>query len=84
MAKKSEVKKITVKVKRGFMAAGKVVPAIIKSGKDGKDLTDCIVELPVSFARELIANGKAVETSERKNFDLPKEEKTLEDELADL
>lgn len=84
MAKKPEPKKITVEVKRGFMAAGKVIPAVIKSGKDGKDSATCVVDLPVAFARELIANGKVVETTEKKNFDLPKEEKTLEDELAEL
>ncbi len=84
MAKKTDVKKVTVKVIRGFMAAGKVIPAVIKSGKDGKDSADCIVELPVSFARELMANGKVKESTEKKNFELPKEEKTLEDELAEL
>lgn len=84
MAKKTDAKKVTVKVLRGFMAAGKVIPAVIKSGKDGKDSADCIVELPVAFARELMANGKVEESSEKKNFDLPKEEKTLEDELAEL
>jgi hypothetical protein len=84
MAKKPEPKKITVAVKRAFMAAGNVIPAVIASGKDGKDSAECIVDLPFAFARELIANGKVVETDKKKNFDLPKEEKTLEDELAEL
>lgn len=81
MAKKPEVKKVTVKVNRPFMAVGAPIPA---AQGEGKSLSDVIVELPVNFARELIANGKAELTTKKKNFDMPKEEKTLEDELAEL
>lgn len=81
MAKRPEVKKVTVKVNRPFMAAGVVIP---KTQGEGKTLADVRVELPVNFARELIANGKAELTTEKKNFDMPKEEKSFEDELSEL
>jgi hypothetical protein len=81
MAKKIEAKKVTVCVKRPFMAAGNVVPA---TQGEGKDVKKVCLELPVAFARELIANGKVELTDVKKNYDLPKAEKTLEDDLADL
>lgn len=84
MAKKQAPKTVTVEVIRPFMVKGKVVPATQPKGKDGKE-TDCVrIDLPVLFAREMIANGKAELTAEKKNYDLPKEEKTLEDELSEL
>ena len=84
MAKKSAIKTATVRVLRPFMVKGNVVPATQPAGKDGKDTGPVLIDLPVLFAREMIANGKAELTAEKKNFDMPKEEKTFEDELAEL
>lgn len=84
MAKKPAIKTATVEVLRPFMVKGKVVPAAQPIGKDGKESGCVRIDLPVLFAREMIANGKAVLTGEKKNYDMPKEEKTFEDELAEL
>jgi hypothetical protein len=81
MAKKLDPKKVVVTVTRPFMARGVMVPAA--QGERGKQ-KGVHVELSILFARELIANGKAVLATESKNFELPKEEKSFEDELADL
>ena len=68
-----------VKVTRAFMCRGTVVP--VAQGEKGKD--DVIVEAPLAFARELIANGKAEATDVKKaTFDLPKEEDV--DEFAGI
>lgn len=80
MAKKQQPKTSVVKVIRGFMYGGSVVPTV--QGKD-KDQS-VIIEAPFSLARELIANGKAELTKDpktKKNYDLPKPEDDLEAEL---
>ncbi len=76
MATKKQSKTAVVKVVRGFMYAGAMVPAV-----QGKDKKEVIVEAPLGLARELIANGKAEAVDGKKNFDLPKPEDSLEDEL---
>ena len=85
MAKKAVVKKVSVQVKRAFMLAGKIVPAkvMVKKGK-GDIEVDAVVTLTESFARELIANGKAELTTEKANYEPPKKEQSLEDELDEL
>lgn len=81
MAKKKEVKKMVVKLVRGFMFKGEMIPASRSGGKDKKDIS-VIIEVPLALARELIANGKAEFTNEKKNTEFNCEED--EDEFSDI
>jgi hypothetical protein len=85
MAKKAVAKRINVKVKRPFMLAGKIVPAKTTEKKGKVDVeVDVVITLTESFARELIANGKAELDLGKPNYEAPKKEQSLEDELEEL
>lgn len=85
MAKTTVAKKVNVEVKRAFMLAGKIVPTKTTEKKGKVEAgADVIVTLTEAFARELIANGKAALTTEKANYEPPKKEQSLEDELDEL
>jgi hypothetical protein len=73
-------KTINVQLIRAVRIAGKTITA---TQGDGKTAKATVITVPVQLGRELIANAKAVETSEKPNATLPKVETSLEDELGE-
>lgn len=81
MAKKKTVQTKVIKLVRGFMFKGEMITATESGGK-GKEDKPVVIEVPLALARELVANGKAEFTDDKKTSDFNFEED--EDEFADL